>query len=78
MLLAAAAKDQGQALGPLSQMAGAARMQIAGPCCRCRRYKSRLAGIDCSHFSFGERSCPFGTSCFYRCVCVWWWGGGGG
>lgn len=22
--------------------------------------------IDCMHFDFGEGSCPFGTSCFYK------------
>ncbi|EFJ52753.1 hypothetical protein VOLCADRAFT_102729 [Volvox carteri f. nagariensis] len=29
-------------------------------------YKDRLASIDCKHFNFGEGSCPFSTSCFYR------------
>ncbi|KAL8109699.1 hypothetical protein AgCh_025699 [Apium graveolens] len=29
-------------------------------------YKSRLRSIDCKHFDFGEGSCPFGTSCFYK------------
>ncbi|GLC55177.1 hypothetical protein PLESTB_000952100 [Pleodorina starrii] len=29
-------------------------------------YRRRLADIDCKHFDFGEGSCPFSTSCFYR------------
>lgn len=29
-------------------------------------YKERLRSIDCKHFDFGNGSCPFGTSCFYR------------
>lgn len=29
-------------------------------------YKAKLAEIDCKHFSYGEGSCPFGTSCLYR------------
>jgi hypothetical protein len=24
--------------------------------------------IDCKHFNFGEGTCPFSTSCFYRHV----------
>lgn len=29
-------------------------------------YKSKLREIDCKYFSFGEGTCPFGTSCLYR------------
>lgn len=29
-------------------------------------YKNRLSDIDCRHFNYGEGSCRFGTSCFYR------------
>ncbi|XP_052193308.1 E3 ubiquitin-protein ligase makorin isoform X2 [Diospyros lotus] len=29
-------------------------------------YKSKLRSIDCKHFDFGNGSCPFGTSCFYK------------
>lgn len=29
-------------------------------------YKAAMAQKDCVHFAFGEGSCPFGTSCFYR------------
>lgn len=29
-------------------------------------YKARMADKDCAHFAFGEGSCPFGTSCFYK------------
>ncbi|KAL8495984.1 hypothetical protein ACS0TY_019922 [Phlomoides rotata] len=29
-------------------------------------YKARLRSIDCKHFDFGNGSCPFGASCFYR------------
>ncbi|KAJ6852235.1 E3 ubiquitin-protein ligase makorin [Iris pallida] len=29
-------------------------------------YKNRLKSIDCRHFDFGNGTCPFGTSCFYR------------
>lgn len=29
-------------------------------------YKSRLSSIDCRYFDFGNGSCPFGTSCFYK------------
>jgi E3 ubiquitin-protein ligase makorin len=29
-------------------------------------YKSKLSQIDCRLFSFGNGSCPFGTSCMYR------------
>ncbi|WIA17572.1 hypothetical protein OEZ85_014399 [Tetradesmus obliquus] len=29
-------------------------------------YKAAMGQRDCSHFDFGEGSCPFGTSCFYR------------
>jgi E3 ubiquitin-protein ligase makorin len=29
-------------------------------------YKARLRSIDCKHFEFGNGSCPFGTSCFYK------------
>ncbi|XP_059649096.1 putative RING-type E3 ubiquitin transferase C3H69 [Cornus florida] len=29
-------------------------------------YKARLSSIDCKHFDFGNGTCPFGTSCFYK------------
>ena len=29
-------------------------------------YKAKLGSIDCKWFAFGEGTCPFGTSCFYR------------
>ncbi|KAL9678115.1 hypothetical protein QQ045_015954 [Rhodiola kirilowii] len=29
-------------------------------------YKAKLKSIDCRHFDFGNGSCPFGTSCFYK------------
>ncbi|XP_042017686.1 E3 ubiquitin-protein ligase makorin-like isoform X2 [Salvia splendens] len=29
-------------------------------------YKSKLRSIDCKHFDFGNGTCPFGTSCFYK------------
>ncbi|KAG9449500.1 hypothetical protein H6P81_009465 [Aristolochia fimbriata] len=29
-------------------------------------YKSKLSSIDCRYFDFGNGSCPFGTSCFYK------------
>ncbi|KAK4415548.1 putative RING-type E3 ubiquitin transferase C3H69 [Sesamum alatum] len=29
-------------------------------------YKAKLRSIDCKHFNFGNGSCPFGTSCFYK------------
>ncbi|CAH9085549.1 unnamed protein product [Cuscuta epithymum] len=29
-------------------------------------YKSKLSSIDCKHFEFGNGTCPFGTSCFYK------------
>ncbi|XAR63431.1 hypothetical protein NMG60_11023364 [Bertholletia excelsa] len=29
-------------------------------------YKAKLRSIDCKHFDFGNGSCPFGTSCFYK------------
>ncbi|KAM7472496.1 hypothetical protein LguiA_010679 [Lonicera macranthoides] len=29
-------------------------------------YKARLRSIDCKHFDYGNGSCPFGTSCFYK------------
>ncbi|XP_074343802.1 putative RING-type E3 ubiquitin transferase C3H69 [Apium graveolens] len=29
-------------------------------------YKSKLRSIHCRHFDFGDGSCPFGTSCFYK------------
>ncbi|RKO84381.1 hypothetical protein BDK51DRAFT_36647 [Blyttiomyces helicus] len=29
-------------------------------------YKTKLGAIDCKHYNFGDGSCPFGTSCFYR------------
>jgi E3 ubiquitin-protein ligase makorin len=29
-------------------------------------YKAKLASIDCRFFSFGEGTCPFATSCFYK------------
>ena len=31
-------------------------------------YKTKLGSIDCRHWNFGENTCPFGTSCFYRHV----------
>ena len=30
-------------------------------------YRAKLGLIDCKWFDHGEGSCPFGTSCFYRC-----------
>ncbi|XP_078443099.1 zinc finger (CCCH-type/C3HC4-type RING finger) family protein isoform X2 [Wolffia australiana] len=29
-------------------------------------YMDRLRKIDCKHFDFGNGTCPFGTSCFYK------------
>ncbi|XP_011625473.1 E3 ubiquitin-protein ligase makorin [Amborella trichopoda] len=29
-------------------------------------YKSKLSSIDCRYFDFGQGTCPFGTSCFYK------------
>nr|GMC89206.1 putative RING-type E3 ubiquitin transferase C3H69 isoform X1 [Ipomoea batatas] len=29
-------------------------------------YKAKLRTIDCKHFDFGNGTCPFGTSCFYK------------
>ncbi|KAG9138209.1 hypothetical protein Leryth_001441 [Lithospermum erythrorhizon] len=29
-------------------------------------YKAKLRSIDCKHFDFGNGTCPFGTSCFYK------------
>ncbi|KAG2439538.1 hypothetical protein HXX76_004891 [Chlamydomonas incerta] len=29
-------------------------------------YKNKLGTIDCRHFAFGDGTCPFSTSCFYR------------
>ncbi|KAK9107039.1 hypothetical protein Syun_023050 [Stephania yunnanensis] len=29
-------------------------------------YKTKLKSIDCRYFDFGNGSCPFGTSCFYK------------
>lgn len=29
-------------------------------------YKDRLKSIDCKYFDFGNGTCPFGASCFYR------------
>ncbi|KAF6168318.1 hypothetical protein GIB67_018158 [Kingdonia uniflora] len=29
-------------------------------------YKAKLRSIDCKHFDYGNGSCPFGTSCFYK------------
>ncbi|CAK9154877.1 unnamed protein product [Ilex paraguariensis] len=29
-------------------------------------YKAKLSSIDCKHFDFGNGTCPFGTSCFYK------------
>ncbi|XP_078165801.1 zinc finger (CCCH-type/C3HC4-type RING finger) family protein isoform X1 [Carex rostrata] len=29
-------------------------------------YKAKLKSIDCKYFDFGNGSCPFGTSCFYK------------
>lgn len=31
-------------------------------------YKSKLKATDCMHFNYGDGTCPFGTSCFYRHV----------
>ena len=31
-------------------------------------YCAKLSQIDCKYFDHGEGSCPFGTSCFYRCA----------
>ncbi|KAG8391265.1 hypothetical protein BUALT_Bualt01G0170100 [Buddleja alternifolia] len=33
-------------------------------------YKEKLRSIDCKHFDFGNGSCPFGTSCFYKSVII--------
>ncbi|XP_024518066.1 E3 ubiquitin-protein ligase makorin [Selaginella moellendorffii] len=29
-------------------------------------YKNKLSSIDCKYFEYGNSTCPFGTSCFYR------------
>ncbi|KAJ4969889.1 hypothetical protein NE237_002988 [Protea cynaroides] len=29
-------------------------------------YKAKLRSIDCRYFAFGNGTCPFGTSCFYK------------
>ncbi|KAH7674142.1 E3 ubiquitin-protein ligase makorin protein [Dioscorea alata] len=29
-------------------------------------YKAKLQSIDCKYFDFGNGTCPFGTSCFYK------------
>ncbi|XP_016437044.1 E3 ubiquitin-protein ligase makorin isoform X1 [Nicotiana tabacum] len=29
-------------------------------------YKTKLRSIDCKHFDFGNGTCPFGASCFYK------------
>uniref|UniRef100_A0A0D6R3J6 RING-type E3 ubiquitin transferase n=1 Tax=Araucaria cunninghamii TaxID=56994 RepID=A0A0D6R3J6_ARACU len=29
-------------------------------------YKNKLSSIDCRYFDFGNGTCPFGTSCFYK------------
>ncbi|XP_051124247.1 E3 ubiquitin-protein ligase makorin-like [Andrographis paniculata] len=29
-------------------------------------YMAKLNSIDCKHFDFGNGTCPFGTSCFYK------------
>nr|QEX51212.1 E3 ubiquitin-protein ligase makorin isoform X1 [Cymbidium ensifolium] len=29
-------------------------------------YKAKLRTIDCKYFDFGNGTCPFGTSCFYK------------
>lgn len=29
-------------------------------------YRTKLRSIDCKHFDFGNGTCPFGTSCFYK------------
>ncbi|KAI3444994.1 hypothetical protein Pfo_001659 [Paulownia fortunei] len=29
-------------------------------------YKAKLKSIGCKHFDFGNGTCPFGTSCFYK------------
>ncbi|GIL77655.1 hypothetical protein Vretifemale_7147 [Volvox reticuliferus] len=34
--------------------------------CIVAAYKEKLCTIDCKHFNFGQGTCPFSTSCFYR------------
>jgi hypothetical protein len=34
-------------------------------CCRCTQPLLMMVQ-DCIHFDFGDGTCPFGTSCFYR------------
>ncbi|CAN4080528.1 unnamed protein product [Withania somnifera] len=29
-------------------------------------YKAKLRTIDCKHYDFGDGTCPFGNSCFYK------------
>ncbi|XP_024375821.1 E3 ubiquitin-protein ligase makorin isoform X1 [Physcomitrium patens] len=29
-------------------------------------YKNKLGEVDCRHFDYGNGTCPFGTSCFYK------------
>ncbi|CAK9275586.1 unnamed protein product [Sphagnum jensenii] len=29
-------------------------------------YKNKLSDIDCKYFDYGNGTCPFGTSCFYK------------
>lgn len=29
-------------------------------------YKNKLSNINCQYFQFGEGTCRFGSSCFYR------------
>ncbi|NP_001334310.1 CCCH zinc finger familyprotein [Solanum lycopersicum] len=29
-------------------------------------YKAKLRSIDCKHYDFGNGTCPFGNSCFYK------------
>ncbi|KAI9100570.1 hypothetical protein DFS34DRAFT_578592 [Phlyctochytrium arcticum] len=31
-------------------------------------YRQKLRAVDCKHYNYGQGSCPFGTSCFYRHV----------
>ena len=31
-----------------------------------KEYKQKLAKIDCRVYNYGQGSCPFGTSCFYK------------
>ncbi|PHU30282.1 E3 ubiquitin-protein ligase makorin [Capsicum chinense] len=37
-------------------------------------YIAKLRTIDCKHYDFGNGTCPFGNSCFYKIlpILVWW------